>query len=52
MQLKNQNNNYAPLYHTNLHLVLAMMYSKNRYKHVTQMECKRHDEPKTNNCNV
>jgi hypothetical protein len=52
MQLGDQDNNYAALYHTNLHLVLATMYLKNRYKHLTQMECKRHDEPKTNNCNV
>jgi hypothetical protein len=52
MQLGNQDNNYAPPYYTNLHLVLAIMYSKNRHKHVTQMKCRRHDEPKTNNGNV
>jgi len=56
MQLGNQDilylSNYAPPYHTNLHLVLAIMYIKNRYKHITQMECKTHDEPKTNDCNL
>lgn len=28
MQLGDQDNNYAVLYHTNLHLVLAIMYLK------------------------